>query len=269
MGYVTEGVLFVRKESFHIERFEYIDKIRACAKQIYGIFLDLLFPRRCPVCGGISDGICAQCKKKLLYIRQPLCFCCGRPVGREEDEYCADCQRHVHSFTQGRALWLYTGEIRRAIHAVKYQNKREYLEYFAKEMAEHLHREIKDWQPEVILPIPMHRSSKSVRGYNQAELLAVYLARELGIPVEKKALFKVRKTANQKELDHKNRRTNLKDAFAVELPHGQKQIWKKVLLVDDVYTTGSTLDEAARTLRKSGVKDVFFATICIVPQSCE
>lgn len=201
-----------------------------------------------------------------MYIGHPFCFRCGRPVEYEEDAYCADCQKHVHSFTQGRALWLYTGEMRQAIHAVKYQNKREYLEYFAKEMAEYLHREIADWQPEVILPIPMHRSAKGIRGYNQAELLAVHLGRELGIPVEKKVLFKVRKTANQKELDHKSRRTNLKGAFAVKLPHGKRQIWKKVLLVDDVYTTGSTLDEAAHTLRKSGVKDVFFVTICMVPQ---
>lgn len=240
--------------------------MRTCTKQIYSVFLDLLFPRRCPVCGRISRGICTECRKQLPYIRQPFCFRCGRPVEREEDEYCADCQKHVHNFTQGRALWLYTGKMRETIHAVKYQNKREYLEYFAKEMAESLKKEIVNWKPEIIMPIPMHASSKSVRGYNQAEILAVYLGRELGIPVERKALKKVRKTANQKELDHRSRRTNLKDAFEVHLPHGQKQIWKKVLLVDDVYTTGSTLDEAARMLRKSGVRDVYFAVICIVPQ---
>lgn len=258
--------MILRKELSVIEKLEYIEKMRACAKRVYCVFLDLLFPRRCPICGGISDGICAKCKRKLLYIRHPFCFRCGRPVECEEDEYCAECQKHAHSFTRGRALWLYTGEIREAVHAVKYQNKREYLEYFAKEMAEHLCGEITDWQPEVILPIPMHRSSESVRGYNQAEVLAVYLGRELGIPVAKKVLKKIRKTANQKELDHRSRRTNLKGAFAVQLPHGQEKIWKKVLLVDDVYTTGSTLDEAARTLRKSGVKDVYFVTLCIVPR---
>lgn len=240
--------------------------IKVHARQLRDMLLDLLFPRRCPICGKISGGICADCKKKLPYIRQPFCLRCGRPVENVEDEYCADCRKHTHSFTQGRALWLYTGEMRKSIHAVKYQNKREYLEYFAKEMAEHFSREIADWQPEVIVPIPMHKSSIGVRGYNQAELLAVYLGWELGLPVEKKVLQKVRKTANQKELDHKSRRINLKGAFSVELPHGQECIWKKVLLVDDVYTTGSTLDEAALTLRKSGVQDVYFAAVCIVPK---
>lgn len=245
---------------------EILSKITFAAGGICEHLLDLLFPRRCPVCGRIYHGICPACRKKIPYIRHPFCFRCGRPVLRQEQEYCADCQKHAHAFVQGRALCIYTGEMKKTVYAVKYNNKREYLEYFAQEMAQEMKKDVMRWQPDVIMPIPMHKSAKRVRGYNQAEILASYLSRELEIPLCKNSLKKVCRTANQKELDYRDRKKNLRDAFSVILPDNREQIWEKVLLVDDVYTTGSTIDEAARTLRENGAKEVYFAVICIVPQ---
>lgn len=231
--------------------------------------MDLLFPRRCPLCRKISDGICADCRKRLPYVRQPVCFCCGRPLQNEEQEYCASCMERKSACTQGRALYLYAGPVREALHAVKYQNKREYLEYFARDMADHMAADIRRWRPQVIVPVPMHPSARRRRGYNQAEILASRLAGELGIPM-RGVLRKTRKTANQKELDYRDRRRNLKDAFAVDgrcLTEQGRLPWKRALLVDDVYTTGSTVQEAAKTLIRAGVENVYFAVLCTVPEN--
>ncbi|MDO4345707.1 MAG: ComF family protein [Eubacteriales bacterium] len=227
------------------------------------IILDLLFPRRCPLCGELSEGICSECGKKIVYVRQPLCFRCGKPLAAPDMEYCGACSAHRHAYTQGRALCLYTGPVKEAVHAIKYKNKREYLEVFAGEIEEKLGPVIRRWNPEVILPIPMYSSARRRRGYNQAEILAKELGKRLGLPVDTKLLKKKRKTLQQKELDYRSRRSNLKGAFSVEYPSA----YRRVLLADDVYTTGSTMDEAARTLKEAGVEEIYFVTICIVPDN--
>lgn len=226
--------------------------------------LDLLLPRRCPLCGKISEGICGDCRKKIQYVRQPACCRCGKPLQNEEAEYCTSCRTRQFAYTQGRALCVYAGPVKESLYAVKYKNKREYLEYYAQEMSLRLGRYLEKWQPEVLVPVPMHISAKRKRGYNQAEILAKELGRQTGIPVRCDVLKKIKKTANQKELDYRARRSNLKGAFAVcraPLP------WKCVLLVDDVYTTGSTVNEAAAVLKEAGVEKVNFVTICIVPEN--
>ncbi len=231
--------------------------------------LDLLFPPRCPLCGKIADGVCEECQRRLPYVRQPMCFHCGRPLQNEEEEYCASCRKRESDWTEGRALYTYTGPIRSSLHAVKYQNRREYLDFFARDMAEHLGRDIRRWRPQAIVPVPMHPSAKRRRGYNQAEILAKRLSGELHIPVCA-ALRKVKKTADQKELDHRARRQNLKGAFAADPKYfcGEDGlIGKRILLVDDVYTTGSTVQEAAGTLARAGAAEIYFAVLCTVPEN--
>lgn len=231
--------------------------------------LDLLFPRRCPFCGKISDGACRECAEKLPYVRQPMCFRCGRPLENEEDEYCLACRTRKMAYTQGRALYLYKDAVRESLHAVKYQNKREYLDFFASDMALRLGPAIRRWNPQVIIPVPMHKRAQRKRGYNQAELLAKRLGERMQLPVCADGLRKIRQTANQKELDYRERRRNLKNAFAVNsryLTDGAAP-WQSVLLVDDVYTTGSTVQEAAGTLAGAGVEKIYFAALCIVPEN--
>lgn len=163
-------------------------------------------------------------------------------------------------YTKGRALLLYQGEVKESIHKIKYQNKREYLEYYGDDMVKHLGGEIRKWNPQVLIPIPMHSSKKRKRGYNQADILAGRIGELMEIPVCINALKKVRVTKEQKELSHRQRRQNLKNVFsAAENAH----TWESVLLVDDVYTTGSTIDAAAEALREHGVREVYFVTICI------
>ena len=156
-------------------------------------------------------------------------------------------------------MFLYEGKIKEAIHKIKYQNKREYLETFGDLLAQYAHDRVQIWQPEVLIPIPMHPRKQKERGYNQAAILAENLGEHWNLPVDTDILKKVKDTGAQKELDRAMRRKNLADAFLAENENG----YKRVLLVDDVYTTGSTVDAAAQALKKVGISDIFFAAICI------
>ena len=178
----------------------------------------------------------------------------------QETEYCPDCQEKTHFFTSGRAVFLYEKEIRKSVYQFKFHNKREYAGFYVSEMERVCGDEIRTWNPDVIIPIPMYKRKKRQRGYNQAEILAKCLGKRLQIPVDTKSLVRVRKTIPQKSLGRKEREINLKNAFktstnALEL--------KKVLLVDDIYTTGSTLDAAALCLRQSTKCTVYAASIAI------
>ena len=142
----------------------------------------------------------------------------------------------------------------------KYANRREYAAYYAREAA----ALYQDWvfknQIEVIVPVPMYRWKKRRRGYNQAETFARALGRELGLPVDAGLVRRVRNTVPQKELNGGQRAANLKNAFQLAADIVK---YKKILLVDDIYTTGSTMEACARALLRAGVKNVYFIAICI------
>ena len=130
--------------------------LRAAAEE----FLELLYPRRCPICQKILDRkeklVCEECGRKLPYIREPLCKKCGKPLTRREQEYCPDCETGRHHFTEGRSIFLYEKEFRHSVHRMKFENKREYLDFYAWAMA----RAGKDFmdriRPAVLMPVPMH-----------------------------------------------------------------------------------------------------------------
>lgn len=134
------------------------------------------------------------------------------------------------------------------------------MPFFAQSMARPLTGCLGRWQPEVILPVPMHPRKRRRRGYNQSELLAKELARLTGIPMKKDALRCVRLTADQKRLNRRDRQENLRGSFIAEQSF---TVFRRVLLVDDVYTTGSTMDELSRVLKHRGVQRVYFVVLCI------
>lgn len=218
-----------------------------------------MYPSRCPVCGKIEQGVCRECQSLLKVVRQPYCYKCGKPVGSMEQEFCPDCRKTQHFYNQGFAMLLYEGKIKEAIHKIKYNNKREYLETFAELLACYGQDRVRIWQPQVLIPVPMYPKKEKVRGYNQAEILARNLGKYWNLPVDAESLKKVKDTGAQKELDRMMRRKNLSDAFLAENKSG----YQRVLLVDDVYTTGSTVDAAAQALKEAGISDIFFAAICI------
>ncbi len=127
-------------------------------------------------------------------------------------------------------------------------------------MAEQYEDLLRSWNPDALVPIPLHKTRKRKRGFNQAQLLAEKLGKRLEIPVEKRILERTKKTGPQKELNDVQRRANLKNAFQVR----QNDVrLKRIVLVDDIYTTGSTIDAAAAVLLEHGAEKVYFLTICI------
>ncbi len=224
----------------------------------------LLFPRRCPVCQEVVEErngrVCRICRIKLPYISGPVCLKCGKPLHLEEREYCQDCMKKRRWSDCGGAPFLYDKIMRNSIAGFKYAGRREYAAFYAEEIYARCGREIKHWGGEVLVPIPLHSSRKKKRGFNQAELLAKELSKRVDIPMDTGLLRRVKKTHTQKELNDQERLTNLKDAFSVrkgKIPR------KNIILVDDIYTTGSTIDSAARVLKEHGAQNVYFVCICV------
>ncbi|MGN0335861.1 MAG: ComF family protein [Lachnospiraceae bacterium] len=226
--------------------------------------LDILYPARCPVCHGVIRGkgrVCRECREKLAYIREPRCKKCGKQLEKKEQEYCRDCMRYEHDYTRGGAVFAYDEVMKQSIYRFKYHNRREYAAFYAEEMYRVFAKTLNCWKPEVILPVPMHAGKKRKRGFNQAELVAAELGKLAKIPVDTGALVRKKKTVPQKELTRSDRKRNLKDAFLFAAPKDKK--YERVLLIDDIYTTGATLDAVSEVLRKNQIKNIFFLTICV------
>lgn len=220
----------------------------------------LLFPLRCPVCDEIvipfGEKICPECVPRRKLLTRSYCMRCGKGV-QEQRELCEDCRNKNHVFFRGRALYEYESAAA-SIYRFKYGGRQEYAEFYGEEMARFLGEFILGMKPDALIPIPLHRSRQRARGYNQAALLARVLGRHLGVPVLEKYLLRVRKTTPLKQLNPKERQNNLKKAFNIR--ENDVKL-KSVMLVDDIYTTGSTVDEAARVLMACGVERVCFVAL--------
>lgn len=197
---------------------------------------------------------------KIHYIKEPRCMKCGKPVETMEQEYCQDCLRQKHLFEQGRGLWIQKTPVSQGIYQFKFHNKRYYANIFAEEIIKEYGEWIEKNKIEEIIPIPLHKSKRRKRGFNQAGLLAREISLMTGIPANEKAVFRLRKTKPQKILNPEERSRNLKGAFGVKKTWNVK---KTVLLIDDIYTTGSTINRVAAVLKKAGVQKVYFLTISI------
>lgn len=223
-----------------------------------------MYPRRCILCDGVLDtpdsGVCTLCESKLKYCKEPACKKCGKPLNNERQEYCTDCRKKKHSYDQGKSVWIYKGDMKNSIYRFKYGNRREYARFYAEESVRIYGGWIKSRGVEVIIPIPVHPKRKRKRGYNQAELYAKELGKLLELPVDGESLVRVVNTTPQKELDDKERRNNLKKAFKIKKDSVK---YKKVLVVDDVYTTGSTIDAVAELLRDAGADKIYFLSVTI------
>ena len=235
-----------------------------CIKMKKQTILDILFPRRCPVCGEIvkpaGSLICPSCFQELSFVKNPTCKKCGKEILNETLEFCESCVTHPRSFEYGAALLNYNETARESMVKIKYKNKREYLDFYGAAMAVRFENTIRRMVVDVIVPIPIHRSRRRKRGFNQAEILAKVIGERLGVPVASDALVRSKKTLPQKELSASERLRNLSGAFTMGKLDGSV---RSVLLVDDIYTTGSTIEACTQVLKKAGIETVFFAVICM------
>ncbi len=224
----------------------------------------ILFPRRCPVCHEVVEDrgqpVCVICRTKLVGITKNFCQKCGKPLLTEEQEYCMDCLRKKHWFDKGRAAFVYDETMRRSIAMYKYNGRKEYAAFYAEEILRKCAKEILIWGGDILIPIPIHPSRRRKRGFNQAELLARRLSEKSGILMDSRLLLRTKRTHTQKDLSSQERLANLKDAFFIRKG---KFPYKNIILVDDIYTTGSTVDAAARILKENGAHKVYFLCICV------
>ncbi len=171
-----------------------------------------------------------------------------------------DCRKKAFHYEQGRSLWIHKGAVPWSIYQFKYHNRRIYGEFYAQELYRLYGKDIRRWGIDLIIPVPLHKKRRRKRGYNQAEVIAKHLGKLMDIPVDGKAVVRKRYTEPQKVLNDKERRKNLKGAF--EVKKGKVQSGN-ILLIDDIYTTGSTIDEIARVIIEKKHNKIWFLTISI------
>lgn len=233
-------------------------------RKISDAILNLIYPRCCPLCHRVLRDqnalLCDGCRRGLKPVSGIRCMRCGRPIEDTEQECCPDCTSFVRAFTQGRGIFLYDSVWKHSMMRYKYFGCREYGEFYARSMAVFAAGELRRWRPELIVPVPLHKKKLKQRGFNQSLCLAQWLGRFTGIPVDDCLVTKIRHTKSQKKLGGAQRRKNLQNAFRVE-----KDVKvRRILVVDDVFTTGSTMDAMAACLLEKGAVQVFFLTVCIV-----
>lgn len=230
-------------------------------------FRDLLFPPACLACGvrlaaSTPPLLCTRCLDKLIPLRPPLCTCCGKPLADAAGagHRCGRCLGHPPAFVRARALFLYDGPVVEIIQHLKYHGDTAGLATIA-----HLCQaaaRLDPGEPDIILPVPLHLERLRQRGFNQSQRLAAAFFPEHREKIRLDILARRRQTLPQTGMSGAERRRNLKNAFAVVAAPAVRR--RSVLLVDDVYTTGSTVHECARVLRRAGAAAVEVLTLARV-----
>lgn len=226
--------------------------------------LNWLYPAHCPVCHRILENqsrfICPECEGIWRPVQEPRCKKCGKPLEREEAELCQDCISHPHLYEAGAGIFFYDSRKKASLMKYKYGGRRDYGRFYAQACCVYGREYIQRWGIQGIIPIPMYRYKERMRGFNQAAFVAELIGAELDLPVYRESLVKLYRTESQKKLDAAGRRKNLQGAF-----QGSPGQWglHRILLVDDVYTTGSTVDAAALEILRHGVEKVYFLTVFI------
>ncbi len=227
---------------------------------------DWIYPPRCIFCHNIIPinkyaqlDICEHCIKTLPFIKEPTCNKCGKSLNNDK-EFCNDCYSKEHLYKKGFITLEYIGMTIEAIYRFKYMNCPHYSKTFAYIMYEDMkNKNMLNYNFDLIIPIPLHINKLKKRGYNQAELLAKELSYKLKIPYEP-IIKRIKDTKPQNSLSPKERYNNLKSAF--EIIDIDKIKDKKVLLIDDIYTTGATMDACVQVLIDNNINaDMYYYTL--------
>jgi len=222
--------------------------------------LSLLFPESCPLCKKPSTDhhiapICPDCWQMIHPYRGPLCQRCGKPLVSPVSSICGGCLKDEPPFKLARSFGLYEGVLKKAINLLKYQG----IKRLSKPLSELILQTIEIPAVDAVVPVPLHERRLKEREFNQSALIARHIAKRLGIPLLPDCLIKTRDTMPQVGLSMKERAKNIKKAFEIkdrDLLNG-----KDIMLVDDVFTTGATVRECSKVLKKGGAGDIYVITI--------
>jgi competence protein ComFC len=224
-------------------------------KQLKGAALDFLFPRFCVGCGKEGDFICSSCQASLARIEAPVCPQCGKP--QTDSRLCSSCVNWATDIDAIRSPFRFEGVIRTAVHEFKYRNLRAIAGQLADFLGDYL---VANPVPyDVIVPVPLHRKRLKERGYNQAALLSAEVSTLTGMPVNDTSLIRCIYNVQQAKTGNvEERRQNVIGIFSCL---DEDLLGKKVLLIDDVTTSGATLNACASVLKKTGVMSVWGLTL--------
>lgn len=236
---------------------------RGTLSWLISIFADLIYPPRCvscrtPLLGFRQNLLCDNCYAGLARIDENSCRFCGSIIGkyakrRNECDVCRNQKRH---YTRVIAAVEYNDIAQHIIHAYKFYNQKNLAPLMAKEILSRLYQEYSKVNFDYIIPVPLHKKKLLKRGYNQSTLLARYISDNLKITFSDDILLRTRNTSPQSLLDSRKRETNIIDAFTAT----RELAGKKILLIDDVLTTGCTASECAGSLRRAGASRVY---VCV------
>lgn len=227
-----------------------------------GIYLEsVLFPPDCPFCERImdyrEDFVCGSCLQNLPFIWGKRCRQCGKSV-TEATVLCEDCLKFAHVYKEGRAVFRYEKPVSEAVLRFKYHGRKDYGKIFAYWMHRYLGEWIREKNIEVIVPVPIHKKRMKKRGYNQAAIIAKEIATKMGLEYNDSSIVRCKNTIPQKKLSVIGRMSNMQRAFKLT---DKRLKNKNVLIIDDIYTTGMTIDIMSICLKKAGVNNVYFATL--------
>lgn len=231
--------------------------------------VSVIFPAPCRICGAVLTRagmlpICDECFQSLRPLNGPVCACCGRPFASEvaldaQMPKCFACRRDLYAFECARSFGPYTDHMVRAIGLMKYERLTQLGRWFA----QRLHGVVEDntalSEVDVVVPVPLHRGRLRERGYNQAELIAKPLARWMQLPLGPYLLVRTKPRPPRLLLSRRERWLTVRGAY--EIRKGTRVDNLRILLIDDVFTTGATLDACSRALKRAGAKSVVGLTV--------
>lgn len=224
--------------------------------QFHKLFFDIFFPRRCVVCGKYNTILCFECAKEIEYIKTPICLRCGKIT--KYGEFCSKCRSHFSLDGIIYAAIYDNAPIKELLHHLKYNQITEPAELLGDIISDGVSMLPFDRKKLAVVPVPLYIKREQQRGYNQSELIARRLSTRLGLPGGC-ALVRIKNTSTQVGLRKEERMKNVMGAFCCtdkDLIRG-----KIVLLVDDVVTTGATLNECGKVLKEAGAKKVIGVTV--------
>lgn len=216
--------------------------------------LDLLFPPRCVACSRLGTWFCADCVVSVTPIPQPICPRCGLPTARQR--LCFRCRKRPLELDAVRSVGVHSGALREAIHHLKFRGRKELAAPLGQMLFTYWQGE--NLSADLVVPVPLHPSREKERGFNQAGLLAGILAGQASLPLCETSLKRTRATAPQVGLGVEERKANVEEAFVWA---GKGLDGARILLVDDVCTTGATLEACAAALRQAGAGAVRALTL--------
>ncbi len=224
--------------------------------------LELVYPEKhvCFLCGYQdlsihNEHLCASCQQKMIKLEQPLCHICSKPLA-EAIGVCRECVQMPKEFERAIAVYSYEGTIKQTISDFKYHGKSYLYKIFSWQMVELLKKEnLTDFDQ--IVPVPLHSYKEVKRGYNQSKLLARDISSNLGMPMVE-LVKRTKKTKPQNKLATYERWHNMTGAIDIKK---SKKVGKKILLVDDIYTTGATMNACAKVLKREGASIVIGISI--------